>query len=185
MNAILLRGAGDPMWIDMVSALLWLVTAILSVYVVRAHLRGARASWILVSGFCTVVVVDKAVDLQMVALDFAKAVRDALLASPELQEQLAIDFREHGIEVKATVLVAATILGLTVAIWLARRDRGMDRNRVLALLGVLGVIGYVGLRMVPGLAERLSGIAGWGIEFACWLCVTLGLVRGLRAARTG
>jgi len=181
VSANLLRSAEDPFWVDAVSALLWLATAILSVYVVRAYPRGLRASWVLVSGFSILVVLDKAFDLQMLALEVALAVRDELGADAAVQEQF--DLREHGKLIKAAVLVAATGLGLGVALWLARRDRGMDRNRVVALLGVLGVIGYVGLRMVPGVSSRLSDPAGWAIEFACWLCVTIGLVRGLRAAR--
>jgi len=181
VSAILLRSAEDPFWVDAASALLWLATAILSVHVVRAHPRGQRASWVVVSGFSILVVLDKAFDLQMLALEVALAVRDQLGADAAVQEQF--DLREHAKLVKAAVLVAATALGLGVALWLARRDRGMDRNRVIALFGVLGVIGYVGLRMVPGVASRLSDVAGWGIEFACWLCVTLGLARGLRSAR--
>lgn len=183
MSAILLRSAEDPFWVDAVSALLWLATAILSVHVVRAYPRGLRTSWVVVSGFSILVVLDKAFDLQMLALEVALMVRDALSADPAVQEQLSFDLREHAKAVKAVVLVAATALGLGTALWLARRDRGMDRNRVIALLGVLGVIGYVGLRMVPGVASRLGEVAGWAIEFACWLCVTTGLARGLRAAR--
>lgn len=185
MSALLLRSAEDPFWVDAVSALLWLATAILSVHVVRAYPRGLRGSWVLVSGFSILVVLDKAFDLQMLALEVALMVRDALTDDPAVREQrsLSFDLREHAKLVKAAVLVSATALGLGVALWLARRDRGMDRNRVLALLGVLGVIGYVGLRMVPGVASRLSDVAGWGIELACWLCVTAGLARGLRAAR--
>lgn len=181
MSAILVRAEGDPFWVDAASALLWLATAILSVHVVRAYPRGMRASWVLVCGFSILVVLDKAFDLQMLALEVALAVRDELGADAAVQEQF--DLREHAKAVKAVVLVAATALGLGVALWLARRDRGMDRNRVIALLGVLGVIGYVGLRMVPGVAGRLSAVAGWAIELACWLCVTLGLARGLRAAQ--
>lgn len=183
MNAVLLPAAGDPLWVDTTSALLWLATAILSVQVVRAHPRGVRASWVLVCGFSILVVLDKAFDLQMMALEFAKLVRDVLLGDPQLQQSLQFDLRGHRNELKAGVLLAATAIGLGAVVWFVRRDRGMDRNRVLALLGVLGVIGYVGLRMVPRVAERISPLGGYGIEVASWLCVTLGLALGLRKAR--
>jgi hypothetical protein len=183
VNATVLRAAEDPFWVDAVSALLWLATAILAVHVVRAHPRGARAAWVLVCGFGILVVLDKAFDLQLWALDFAKVVRDMLFSDPQVQQSLEFDLREHRSELKAAVLVAATVVGLGSVVWLVRTDRGMDRNRVLALLGVLGVIGYVGLRMVPGVEERVSQLVGWAIEFACWSCVTLGLALGLRKAR--
>lgn len=153
---------------DVVTAVVWWGLAIGCAALLRA---GARGLWWVVAAGVLAIAVDKLVDLQSRLYQLARMVRNALDGP--------VDLHTHRDGLKAAALVAVLVLVGCAALWLARRDRDLDRAKLLALAGLLVVGGLVTLRLVPGLGWLADERASWACEA---LAVAL-LAAGLVAAR--
>lgn len=181
--AAMLRTTPDPATTpvgDTITLVVWAVLAACALRLVRRLPRRERGAWLVVAIYCTIVAVDKAVDLQTV---FYRVVQWALdVADPWL------GVRAHRNLVKGLLLVPLTIVAVGGTLWLVRRDRHLDRGRKLAIAGLVLVLLLVGLRLLPPF-RALDETACWVVEgLACGL-IAWGLRLGWRtlpgaAART-
>ncbi|MFM1871504.1 MAG: hypothetical protein RL398_926 [Planctomycetota bacterium] len=153
---------------DVVTAVVWWGLAVACAALLRA---GARGLWWVVAAGVVTIAVDKLVDLQTRLYQLAKVVRNALDGP--------IDLHSHREGLKAAALVSVLVAVVIAALWLARRDRDIDRGKLLALGGLLVVGGLVTLRLVPGLGWLADERVSWAFEA---VAVAL-LVAGLAAAR--
>lgn len=158
---------------DLVTLVVWTALALAACALVRRQPPGQRGAWIVIALYCAVVALDKAVDLQGMSY---LAVR--LL--PDLLERLTGWSGHRGL-LRTLVVVLLAVGALAGTIWLARRDRRLDRARWLAIGGLLAVLLWVGLR--PLLPRDLHDEPiGWAIEAAACLAIAAGLRLGWRRA---
>lgn len=144
---------------------MWALPALLAWRLWWRGRPGARAGWLAIAAICTVISIDKGVDLQMLALPWLQ--RLAHWIDPEA----ATNGRDRGVRLG---LVAIGALLLAAPLWLLMRlDRQPTGPKVLAAAGLFGVVLYLGARMLlPGLGE----VTGWMIEIGCWLLVMVGVL---------
>jgi hypothetical protein len=166
-------GAGTPVG-DVVTGVVWAGLAIAAIVLVCSLPRGARGAWIVVAGYCTIVAIDKVVDLQMAAYWTTKWIVDVLTP--------VADLRQHRTAVRVVLMVVLTSLGIGGTVWLVRHDRELDRPRMLAIGGLLLVIAMVGARLVPG-SPFFDEVLDWIIEGVACACIAAGLALGWRRAR--
>jgi hypothetical protein len=156
---------------DLAMQLAWTVLAAAAVALV-ARRRGARGLWWLVAAACIVVAGDKWLDLQTAVFAAGKEAARGLLA--------ALGLADARKPVKAALLLAATLVALAAIVWLARRDRAIDRDKQLAVAGLALVVALVGLRFAPGMAWLADPRAGWAVEVVALVLVGVGLRGGFR-----
>ncbi len=152
--------------------LLWGVPVALAALLVRSAPPGRRLTWWIVAAACAVIVVDKLVDLQVLAMTRGKALIRAF--APGMTHGGA-----HG-AARTALLTSLFVLGSAVLWLLARRDCSKGPGKLLALAGLTGVMGLLGARLVPGVGDLLPGSL---VELACGALVWAGLLLGLRPSR--
>ena len=156
--------------------LLWSVPALLAVRAGLRSPRGERAVWWVVASACTVITLDKALDLQNVAHELGK--RLVWTFAPGLTSSGGRPLARLAL-LGGLLLVASGVLYLLV-----RRDRAIGRSKRLSLSGLVLVMSYLGARLAPGLQDWFgmatpagvgwSGV-GLAVELACWLLVVAGV----------
>jgi len=156
---------------DVVMQCAWTALAVAAVLLVLRP-RGGRGLWWFVASACVVIALDKAIDVQTFVFHSAKELTGELLA--------AVGLAEARKRVKVAMLLAATIVGLAALLWLVRRDRAIDRAKLLACTGLALVMALVGIRAVPGLDRLADPRAGWVVEAIACSCVAAGLWGGFR-----
>ena len=131
---------------------------------------------------CLVIVLDKAVDLQLIAMTVGKSLVHSI--DPEMTHK---GTRQSG----RAALLGTLFVGGCIGLWmLVRSDRHLDRAKVLSLAGLVGVMAYLGARLVPAVSRALGGEGNgalWGsaIELACCALVWTGLLLARRWSDTG
>ena len=153
--------------------LIWGVPLVLAIRLLRALPRDHRRTWLVVAAACAVIVLDKLVDLQMVAVTVGRG----------LVHRFAPELTSHGPDRWGRAALLATLLVLGCgALWaLVRGDRHWSRPKATALLGLVGVMAFLGARLLPVFAGPLGGNGvGWAVELICCALVWTGIL----AART-
>lgn len=160
---------------DTIFLVLWALLALVSWLLVLRLPAGRRGAWLLVSTYCTIVALDKVIDLQM-----------ALFVSVRWSIDLLdpwFGLRQHRLVVR--VLVLLTLAGLAIAgtVLLARRDLYLDRGKKVAISGMLLVLLLVAARLVPGLSAVFSDNLCWIFEGISCLLIVGGMRSGFTDAR--
>jgi len=159
---------------DQITLLAWAILAVLSWLLVRRLPRHERGAWLVVAAYCSVIAIDKAVDLQIAFYSFVQWSVDVL--------DPWFGLRQHRGVVKVLLLVPMLIVTVGGTIWIVRQDRRLDRSRVFAIAGLVLVVLLVGVRALPGFGF-LDEEVGWGLEaVSCWL-IAAGLLLGFRGSR--
>jgi hypothetical protein len=155
------------MWGEVV---LWAVPGLGACARFATGTRGRRAAWVVVAGACLVIMADKGLDMQTVLYHRGQ----------EWVQRLDPELRLRGPHAwMRWALLGALVTGGTLGlVLLVRRDQALAGGKLLALAGLVAVMGYLGARLVPGLRHHLDGAVGLSIEFACWLIIAVGIVRG-------
>lgn len=164
-----------PDTVSLVEAVLWALPGWLAARLALRLPAERRRTWMVVAAACAVVVLDKVLDLQMLAVRHGKSLVHAI-------DDLVGD-RRHRTVVRIAVLSVLAAAGTGALWWGVRGDRHRDGPKRLALLGLLGVLLFLGARLVPGLKERArSAVLAESVELACcglvWCGVLLGRARG-------
>lgn len=169
--AALAEKTGATPFGDLVTLVVWTALALASCALVGRQPPGRRGAWSVVALYCTIVAVDKAIDLQGM---FYVAVRRV----PDLVEQMTGWSGHRGI-VRTSMVVIVAAGALLGTLWLVRRDRRLDCPRWLAIGGLLAVLLWVGLRplLPPDVHDEPIG---WAIEAAACLAIAAGLRLGWR-----
>ena len=160
---------------DTVTLVVWAVLACLSLRLVWRLPASVRGAWYVVAIYCTVVAVDKFVDLQTA---FYQTVR---WSTEVLDPWLGL--RQHRLFVRVLLLVPATIVAVGGTVALVRRDRNIDRAKKLAIGGLVLVLVFVAGRLLPGLRWLFSEAVCWGLEAVACLLIAAGLRLGFHNVR--
>ena len=161
---------------DTITLVVWSVLAAFALRLVWRLPPDRRGAWRVVAGYCSVVAIDKAVDLQTAFYQFVQWSLDTL--DPWL------GLRQHHRFVRFLLLVPMTAVAVGGTVWLVRRDPHLDRGRKLAIAGLVLVLLLVGLRLLPGFV-MLDEQTGWVVEGLACLLISIGLLLGWRAERGG
>ena len=154
---------------DLVTLVVWSLLALFALWLVLRLPRGVRGTWLVVAAYCSVVAIDKSIDLQST---FYRLVQWGIdLLDPSL------GLRRHRTVLRIALLVPLTALAVGGTLWLVRRDRRLDRARLMAITGLVLVLLLVGLRLLPGL-EAIDETTGWIVEGIACACVGCGLRMG-------
>ena len=160
---------------DTITLVVWAVLALLSLRLVWRLPASARGAWYVVAIYCTVVAIDKFVDLQTA---FYATVRWGIeVLDPWL------GLRQHRPLVRVTLLVPMTLVAVGGTVILVRRDRSFDRGKKLAIGGLVLVLLFVAGRLMPGTRGILNEALCWGLEGVACLMIAIGLRMGFIAVQ--
>lgn len=171
MIAVAPRGGESPI-ADLITLVVWAVLAFVSGLLLWRRPAARRGAWLVVAGFCVVVAVDKAFDLQTIGYEVLRFVARG--------GEVLLELPEHDRRVKAGILLLGTMLAMAAIAFLVHRDRPLDGGRRPALLGIGLVVSLVGMRFVPGLGRLADERIGWAVEALAVACLGIGLRRGFR-----
>lgn len=171
-----LPGGDDAPLGDAITLAVWTLLALAAVLFVLRVPAARRGTWLLVALACTVVALDKAVDLQSLAYEVVRGGAHLLEA--------VLGARAQHAAVKAAILLGMTGCGVAAAVWWVRRDRPLDRPRWSAVCGLLLVVVYVGVRFLPGCASLAEEWVGWLVEAVAVALVASGIASAWRTAAT-
>src|SRR5690606_16768004 len=157
-----------------ITLLAWSILALLSWLLVRRLPRAERGAWLVVAAYCSIIAIDKAIDLQLAFYNFAQWCVDAL--------DPWFGLRQHRGIVKFALMIPMLIITVGGTIWVARQDRRLDLSRALAIAGLVLVLLLVGMRILPGFGF-LDEAVGWGFEAVSCALIAAGLVLGWRSSR--
>lgn len=162
---------GMPLWQLCAEVALWSLPAVLAWRLWWRSPRGAANGWLVVALVTTVISVDKAIDLQMMALPWLQ--RLAHWIDPQAS-------RAGGHRLVRVALVLAFAAVLAAGLWLVlRRDRQLTGPKWLSFAGLVGVVLYLAVRqLLPD--DRLGDAGKWAAELACWAMVLGGELWGGR-----
>lgn len=132
--------------------------------------RGRRATWTLVALTCAVIVLDKLVDVQIVAYRLGKAAVQAI--DPESR------WRGEHLWIRVVVLAALVAAGAAGLVGWARLDRERSLGKRLAVLGLALVVAFLGLRQLPPLKPWVEPPRDLLFEGTAWLLVVVGVGYG-------
>lgn len=156
---------------DLVMQAAWSVLAVAAAALLVRQ-RAPRGLWWLVAAACIVVAIDKAVDLQTRVFEGGKVALGAVL------DGLGIGAARRA--AKALALAVVTVGAIASLVWFVRRDRAIDRSKLLAVAGLALVLALVGVRILPGMAWLADPRAGWAVEAVACALVACGLRGGFR-----
>lgn len=157
---------GGLLWFEIA---LWALPTLLACARGMSAGKGLRAGWFVIALACSVVVLDKAVDLQIALHQLGQ----------ELVVRIDPRHRLKGPHAwMRVVLLGGLFLVAAAGLLLAvRRDHDLHAGKRIALAGLVGVLGYVGARLVPAIGKRLGEPTTWVIEISLWLVILVGLTR--------
>ena len=160
---------------DTITLVVWAVLALLSLRLVWRLPGSGRGAWYVVAIYCSVVAVDKIIDLQTA---FYATVRWGI----EVLDPW-FGLRQHRVLVRLLLLVPMAIIAVGGTVMLVRRDRQIDRGKKLAIGGLILVLLFVLGRLLAGLRWVLNEAVCWGLEGVACALIALGLRMGFASAQ--
>jgi hypothetical protein len=174
MSALVEASRGGELAFDLA---LWSAPAIGAALCLRRTPSGERGAWWLVLAACVAILLDKAVDLQVVLYRFSVRVFDWLDPGREL--------RDGPLDPRFAVLAIGALVALGLLILLARRDHALRGPKLVSLAGLALLVAWLGLRLAPAVRDRIPESAERGVELLCWLAILAGEIQSLRRVGRG
>jgi hypothetical protein len=163
VSAKTLRGP-EARLMFLVEVALWSLPTLLALALAMRTPVGARGAWWLVSAGCAMIVLDKCVDLQVPFYLAGKEMAHVL--DPSLQ------MRGENLWMRYLLLGVLFLASCTAFFYGLRWDRELSSAKGVALLGLVMVMAYLGIRLLPAMAQYLTEPLRLTLEAIC-LCVVL------------
>lgn len=154
----------------------WALPALGALLLLRRSPRGARAAWGVVFVACSLIVIDKGVDLLSLVYDEGRRLVGKFDPGNKLRgETLWLRYVVLG------GLFAVSCLGLAL---LVRTDRRIDAAKLLSLSGIVGILGWLAIRLVPSVKDDITVGVSVAVQGGCLAAILLGEAWGWRRTRS-